>query len=262
MFEKPSLIHVHPVLILHLFHLTKAQNPYDQQVVRPPRDQWIAYMLHKLFLHILEQLLFRMAQSAPPLPPGTAPSPSPFYLLPLPYCQPTQGTAPTFIFQPGGFSCYHPLPPFLTHFSQGNHPKQCICQDSASAGQSSLLHCSEPGPCQPHSQLASGRNGCPLSRTNTPLCTPSNLSDLSGAGLSSSFPGAAERHSWQLGALKQLPGEGAESPSLETFQTHSDAFLSLALGDPAWTRSSSHVPSSFSYSVMQLAGSWNVKPGL
>lgn len=48
MFEEPSLIHMHPALILHLFHLTKAENSWDQQVVQHPRDQWIAHMLHKL----------------------------------------------------------------------------------------------------------------------------------------------------------------------------------------------------------------------
>lgn len=47
MFEEPSLIHVHPALILNLFHLTKTQNPLGQEVVQHPRDQCVAHMLHQ-----------------------------------------------------------------------------------------------------------------------------------------------------------------------------------------------------------------------
>lgn len=84
-------------------------------------------MLHKLLLHILEQLLLRMAPSAPYHSSSYSTTPSRCSLLPItslpapPVLLPTQGVAPSFIFQPRDF--LSPTSPFSHTFFPEKSPK-------------------------------------------------------------------------------------------------------------------------------------------
>lgn len=101
-YEEPSLTHVHPAFILHLFHLRGLRTPCPAS----QRSVGCSHAPQTLSAH----------SGAAALQGGTSCSTTPFRccLLPItslpapPALLPSQN-APSFIFHPRGFSCHHPL---------------------------------------------------------------------------------------------------------------------------------------------------------